>query len=85
MYINVAQLLKERIGSNRKYTIEEPNDDEGKNYVHGNVILTPTDKGILLQGEMTSSVRGTCNRCLSSVDYPVNFNLEEEYDRNWWG
>jgi uncharacterized protein len=79
MYINVAQLLKERIGSNRSYKIDEPIDDEGKTRVHGNVILIRTDKGILLQGEMTSSVKGTCNRCLSPVDYSINFNLEEEF------
>ena len=79
MYINVAQLLKERIGSNRNYKIDEPINDEGNNHVHGKVILTRTDKGILLQGEMSSSVKGNCNRCLSPVDYPINFNLEEEF------
>ncbi len=79
MYINVAQLLKERIGSSRRYKIDEPIDDEGKNYVHGNVILIRTDKGILVQGEMTSSMKGTCNRCLRTVNYPISFKLEEEF------
>ena len=79
MHINVAQLLKEPIGSTRSYQINEVLDSDNANSVKGEVTLIHTNRGILVEGTMTAGVTGTCNRCLNPVDYSVNVNLEEEF------
>lgn len=79
IYINVAQLLKEPIGSSRSYQIDEPYDNEGINSVKGKVILTRTNRSILVKGIMTANVTGNCTRCLSPVDCSVIINIEEEF------
>lgn len=79
MRINVAQLLKESIGSSRSYQINESVGEEGINSVKGEITLTRTDRGILVKGAMAANVTGICSRCLSPVDYLVNFDLEDEF------
>ena len=79
MRINVAQLLKESIGSSRSYQIKELLDNDNANSIEGNVTLIHTNRGILVKGSMTASVTGVCSRCLNPVDYSVNINLEDEF------
>jgi uncharacterized protein len=79
MYINVAQLLKEPVGSKRNYKVDELIGEEGKNNVRGKVTLIHTNRSVLVQGSMTASVRDVCNRCLETVDFSVNFTIEDEY------
>ena len=79
MYINVAELLKESIGSSRCYQINELIGKEGINSIKGEVTLIHTNRGILAKGTMAASVTDICSRCLTSVDYPVSFCLEDEF------
>ena len=79
MRINVAQLLKESIGSSRSYQIKELLDNDNANSIEGNVTLIHTNRGILVKGSMTASVTGVCSRCLNPVDYSVNIDLEDEF------
>jgi uncharacterized protein len=79
MYINVAQLLKEPVGSTRSYKVDEFIGKEGTNHVQGQVTLIHTNCSVLVQGSMTASVRDICNRCLQPVDFSVTFNMEDEY------
>jgi uncharacterized protein len=82
MEINVAQLLKEPIGSTRNYEINEVVDvtGEGDNSrVEGRVKLQRTQRGILVRGELQTEVGLTCSRCLCSFIYPLEINFEEEY------
>lgn len=79
MRINVAQLLKEPIGSSRNYQIDEPSGNEDINSIKGKVTLIRTNRSILVKGKMTANVTGDCTRCLSPVDYSVNIDLEEEF------
>ena len=79
MYINVAQLLKEPVGSKRHYKVDEFIGAEGNNHVQGEVTLIHTNHSVLAQGSMTASVRDICSRCLEAVDFSVNFNIEDEY------
>ena len=79
MHINVAQLLKEPVGSGRSHQINESVGAEGIDSVKGQVTLTRTNRSILVQGAMTANVTGVCCRCLSQANYPVNFALEDEF------
>jgi len=82
MEINVSQLLKEAIGSSRRYKIDETIDiDENKRdcRVGGEVSLMRTQRGVLVRGEMHTGLELTCSRCLSAFSYPLSISFEEEY------
>jgi len=79
---NVAQLLKEPIGSLRDLEVESAGlDVDGiqTGSVRGKVKLMRTDRSILAQAKFKSSVKVDCSRCLRELDYPLAINLEEEY------
>jgi uncharacterized protein len=78
MRINVAQLLKEPIGSSRSYHIEEHLGTDDINFVNGDVVLIHTNRGIIVRGKITALVKGICSRCLKPIDCEVNYNFEEE-------
>jgi uncharacterized protein len=79
MHINVTQLLKEPTGSSHSYQIDESLGMDDINSIKGEVTLIRTNRGLLARGEVAANVAGVCSRCLSSIDYLVNFNLEEEF------
>ena len=79
MRINVAQLLKEPVGSSRRYQINESVGKEGIDSVNGNITLARTNHGILVKGAMIANVTGICCRCLSAINCTVDFCLEEEF------
>lgn len=79
---NVAQLLKEPVGSTRDYELDEPVDITGNGVggqVKGKVRLTRTNRGILVKGTVNTGVELTCSRCLSRFRCPLTFTIEEEY------
>lgn len=81
MEINVAQLLKEPRGSVRSHNINEATfklDNTKEISLSGNVIFIRTDKGILMKGQITILDKGSCARCLKTVDYQYDINIEEE-------
>ncbi len=78
VYINVAQLLKEPVGSSRRYQIDESLGTDDINSVRGEVTLIRTNRGIMVKGEMTAGVTVICSRCLKLIDYKVNYDFEEE-------
>lgn len=82
MEINVSQLLKEPIGSSRKYKIDEALDivgDKRDNAVSGEVSLLRTHRGILVRAKLHTELELTCSRCLSACRYPLGISFEEEY------
>lgn len=79
MYINVAQLLKEPIGSRRVCQIEGPVDNEGVSLVKGEVVLIRTNRSILMEGMLAAEVEGACSRCVSPASCSVNFRIAEEF------
>jgi len=83
--VNVAQLLKEPVGSRRRYHIGEVLDSYDEGLTQGNVTLTRTGQGILVQGELTLLVELVCNRCLNDFSYAMNFTIEEEFLQEWNG
>ena len=78
MRINVAQLVKEPIGSSRSYHIQEHVGTDDINFVNGDVILIRTNRGIIVRGKIKASVKVICSRCLKPIDCEVAYNFEEE-------
>ncbi len=82
LQINVAQLLKEPIGSTRRYEIEgrlgRPPTEEGGDFA-GHVAFLRTDKGILVSGNLSTDVQCTCSRCLTGYQQHMSFYVEEIY------
>ena len=79
MQINVAQLLKEPVGANRHYNIDEFAGDSYQNHIMGQVTLTRTNRGILVTGSLATETSGTCARCLGDVNLGISFDVEDEY------
>jgi uncharacterized protein len=79
--INVAQLLKESIGSSRSYDVDGIIDEEVKGSVKGKVKLIHTSRGVLVQGKLTVETKLVCSRCLDSFLCPISFTAEEEFLR----
>jgi uncharacterized protein len=76
--VNVAQLLKEPVGSKRRYRIDEVLDQH-EGLAQGSVTLTRTGQGVLVQGELTLLVELVCSRCLEDFSYAMNYTIEEEF------
>ena len=81
MQINVAQLLKEATGATRSYEIDDTFnlEKEVAGPVQGEAKLIRTGKGILVNGAFRGKTSLICSRCLISFDYPLAFNIEEEF------
>ena len=82
MYYNVAQLLKEPVGSTREYWLDQtarPGDRESYISTHGRVSLMRTDKGIWLNAQLDASIWATCSWCVSRCSCPVDMVIEEEF------
>jgi len=77
MKINVAQLLKEPVGSVRSYEIDETTEEGIP--VKGEVHLLRTNRSILVKGGLGTVVRCECSRCLEEFDYALNMEIEEEF------
>jgi len=82
MYYNVAQLLKEAVGSKREYRIDgriDSDDDGDEITLQGQLSIMRTDKGLLVGADLDASVRIVCSRCLRKSPNPMTFVIDEEY------
>jgi uncharacterized protein len=84
MNINVAGLLKDGIGATRHYTITEPVDmaDSGMSLVGpvtGDLRMTRTSRGVLVEGKLSATVEQACSRCLEPALSPVTVEIAEEF------
>lgn len=90
---NVAQLLKESVGSTRRLEIGTPTlvlTDETIDIenpirveahdVKGNVKITRITQDLLVQGNVSAQVDAVCGRCLDEFRLPVSGTLEEQYE-----
>jgi uncharacterized protein len=81
---NVAQLLKEPVGSTRKYHLAEDIQDLDEELqlthpIEGVVQLIRTTDGVLASGQLYTEVELSCSRCLEPFSTAVDFALEEEF------
>ena len=82
MRFNVAQLLKDGVGSRRSYPLDETFEalpETGTSLVKGKVTITRTDVGVWLSGPIESNALISCSRCLNPAECPVRFGIDEEY------
>jgi len=83
MYYNVSDLIKEKIGSNREWSIEPVNlnySDLGLVKIQsGNFNLIKIDKGIWVEGSLEIVVNMNCIRCLNKLDISMDISIDEEY------
>ena len=76
MRYNVAQLLKEEIGSTRAYPIGQGSDS----YNEANCLwLMRTDRGIWASAQLSTLGPSVCSRCLVPFSQSLELSIEEEY------
>jgi uncharacterized protein len=81
---NVAGLLSDGVGSDRSYEIRDasidlPEDLELASPISGTVRLSRTNRGILADARLSTSLAGECARCLRPLTTPIDITIEEEY------
>lgn len=82
MLFNVAQLLKEGVGGQRRYSVDEdiePIEDTATTHVRGSVRLLRTERSVWVTGHLTTDATATCSRCLEEYRYTVEFYLDDEW------
>ncbi len=84
MQFNVAQLLKEPIGSVREFELVEDISNldaelEALGPLVGTVRLLRIHSGVMVTGDLSTAVRVTCNRCLEPIACPVRLEFEENF------
>lgn len=84
MQFNVAQMLKESIGSARHYEVTDDAGDLDPEMtllgpLVGDVHLTRIHSGILVQARLSTAVQVMCNRCLEPIATPVWLEVEESF------
>ncbi|MBL7119706.1 MAG: DUF177 domain-containing protein [Dehalococcoidia bacterium] len=81
MEINVAQLLKETQGATRTYEVDDTLylEEIAECHIQGQVQLVHTKRGILARGTFLGTGKLTCSRCLTSFEYPLRLNVEDEF------
>ena len=77
--VNVAQLLKEPVGSSRSYDIDKVTEEQVVGSVKGKIMLVRSRQGILVRGKLTTEVELICSRCLNTFLCPMSFTIEEEF------
>ncbi len=84
MRYNVAQLLKEQSGQSRKNTLHEDithldPDLHPLSALDGNIQMFRTGQGVLVLGQLHTSLELVCSYCLDEFATPIRFKLEEEF------
>ena len=77
--INVAQLLKEPIGSSQSHDISGAIGEEVEGFVEGKAKLIHSSRGVLVQCKLNTEVNLICSRCLNTFLCPISFTAEEEF------
>jgi len=80
---NVAGLLGEGVGAQRDYAFENVRIDPGEGLrlaspVSGRVRLSRTNRGLLVDGEIHTSLATECSRCLREMTVPLDLELRDE-------
>ncbi|NLE75502.1 MAG: DUF177 domain-containing protein [Chloroflexi bacterium] len=84
MRYNVAQLLLEATGAQRRYSFEMQHPDldpqlELAAPLQGEVLLMRTHDGVLVQARVRTVLRLACVRCLEPMDAAVEAEWSEEF------
>jgi uncharacterized protein len=78
-FINVAQLMKEPVGSSESHVIGGTINGDVEGLVEGTVKLTRISQGILVEAKLDAELKLQCSRCLNVFSCPINLDVEEEF------
>ena len=83
MRFNLASLLKEPVGSKKRFDIDEAQqrlaEDLCVDFVRGTVEFTRITRGIFGEGQLRSQAQLECARCLESFTQPLDLHLEAQF------
>lgn len=79
----LAGLFAEPAGMERRYeihgaTIALPDDLRLIEPIDGWVRVTRTNRGVLVDAELTTAIAGSCSRCLRDIEIPIRARIREE-------
>jgi uncharacterized protein len=79
----LAGLLAEPPGTVRTYevhgaTIPLPDDLRLAGPIEGRLVLTRTNRGVLMRADLDTVIEGSCSRCLRDIEVPIEIALDEE-------
>jgi len=80
---NVAGLLAQPSGTVRDIDLQDVTVDPGDGLtvtrpLDGHVRLTRTNRGLRIEGRLTTALGEECRRCLRPVEVPIEVTLDEE-------
>lgn len=79
----LAGLLGEPPGTERRYdihgaTIALPDDLRLTDPIDGRVRVTRTNRGVIVDAELSTAIAGSCSRCLRDIEIPMRIAIREE-------
>jgi uncharacterized protein len=79
----LAGLLAEPPGSERRYeihgaTIRLPEDMRLVEPLEGDVRISRTNRGVLVDATISTAIAGECSRCLREIDVPMTVHIRDE-------
>ena len=79
----LAGLLAEPPGSERRYeihgaTIRLPEDMRLVEPLDGELRISRTNRGVLLDATISTAIAGTCSRCLRDIEVPMTVHIRDE-------
>jgi uncharacterized protein len=79
----LAGLLAEPYGTERRYeihgaTIALPDDLRLVEPLDGQVRITRTNRGVLVDAKITTAIAGSCVRCLRDIEIPMTVEIHDE-------
>lgn len=79
---HVGGLLAEPAGATREQAIEAvalpPADGLRFSPLDGRVRMLRTNRGLLVSGELTTTLASECVRCLTAIEIPLSLTIDEE-------
>jgi uncharacterized protein len=87
LQFNVAGLLKENAGATRDYDVDAAPEDlaglleEARPAapLRGHLRLLRTQRSIFVRGRLHTTVQVDCSRCLTEMEVPLSFEVEDEF------
>jgi uncharacterized protein len=79
----LAALLAEPPGTERRYevagaTIALPDDLRLTEPIDGQVRISRTNRGVIVDARLSTAIAGTCVRCLRDIEIPMTVEIREE-------
>ena len=79
----LATLLGESAGSERRYeihgaTIPLPDEMRLVEPLDGELRISRTNRGVLIDATISTAIAGTCSRCLREIEIPMTVHIRDE-------